>query len=149
MSTLHWREQTAAGIDPLLQSEEASRVQSFHLKIHHQLESIGRRNEDWDGYGSKRPNSLSLVYTGHLLDELLTSVIGASRKWIEPFITSDEDGHISAEWHLGHRELHIQIRENEAEYIKVWGTNIEDEMHMDILGTGDYLEVWDWLIDAR
>ncbi len=149
VSTLHWREQTAASVDPLLLTEETIRLRPFRLKILQQLESIRQRNEDWDGYGSKRPNPLSLAYAEHLLNQLLTSVISASRRWIDPFITSDEDGHTTAEWYSGDRELHFIIREQEAVYIKVWGTNIENEMHVDVLGTEDYLYVWDWLLDGR
>ena len=149
VSTLYWREQTRANLDPLLLTEETFRVRTFHLKIHQQLDAIRQRKDDWDGYASKRPNSLSLTYAKQLLDELLLSVIAASRSWIAPFITSDEDGHVTAEWYNGERELHIIVREHKAVYIKVWGTNIENEMHVDILGTEDYLEVWDWLLDGQ
>ena len=147
--TLHWREQTAANVDSSLLFDEAYRIWTFRLRINQQFHSIHRRGEDWDGYGSKRPNSLSLAYAEHLLNQLLISVISASRRWIDPFITSDEDGHITAEWYSGDWELHIIIREQEAVYIKVWGTNIENEMHVDVLNTEDYLDIWDWLLDAR
>ena len=136
-------------VDPLLVLDDAYRVWVLHINIQQQLDSIRQRKEDWDGYGSRGPNTLSLAYAKHLLDELLISVIAAPRQWIAPFITSDEDGHITAEWYSGERELHIIVREHKAVYIKVWGTNIENEMHVDVLGTEDYLDVWDWLRDGQ
>ena len=147
--TLHWREQTAANVDSSLLFDEVYRIWTFRLRIYQQFHSIRQRGEDWDGYGSKRPNTLSLVYAEHLLNQLLISVISNSRQWIAPFITSDEDGHITAESYSGERELHIIVREQEAVYIKVWGTNIENEMHVDVLGMEDYLDVWDWLLDGQ
>ena len=149
VATLHWRDQTIADVDPLLVLDDAYRVWVLHINIQQQLDSIRQRKEDWDGYGSRGPNTLSLAYAKHLLDELLISVIAAPRQWIAPFITSDEDGHITAEWYSGERELHIIVREHKAVYIKVWGTNIENEMHVDVLGTEDYLDVWDWLRDGQ
>ena len=71
-----------------------------------------------------------------------------SRPWITPFLTSDEDGHVTAEWYNGDQELHIIVREHKAVYIKVWGANIENEMHVDVLGTEDYLGIWNWLLDG-
>ena len=148
LSTINWRDRTAANVNPSLVSDEVYRVWVSHIKIQQQLDSIRQRDEDWDGYGSKRPNTLSLAYAKHVLNELLISVITEYRRWIDPFITSDEDGHITAEWYNGEREIHIIIQEHKAVYIKVWGTNIENEMHADVLGTEGYLDVWDWLLDG-
>ena len=69
--------------------------------------------------------------------------------WITPFISSNEDGYITAEWYEEERELHILIRENEAEYLQVWGINIYTEMHEDFFSREDYLRLWDWLLHGQ
>ena len=45
--------------------------------------------------------------------------------------------------------MHIQIGETVAEYIQVWGINIDTEMHVDFLIRDDYLTLWEWLLDEK
>ena len=78
----------------------------------------------------------------------MLDVVSSEYLWLTPFISSDEDGYITAEWHKEKRQLHIQIGEGEAEYIQVWGINIDTEMHVDFLRGHDYLPLWEWLIDG-
>jgi len=79
---------------------------------------------------------------------LFDSIISAGHPWHTPFISSDEDGNVTVEWSGENRRLHIQIGENEAEYIQVWGTNIDTEMHVDFLSRADYQMLWEWLFDG-
>jgi len=117
-------------------------------RIQKRFHTIGQRQDSWDEYGSKRPNRLSLDHALSLVEDLLKSVILAGYLWLTPFISSDEDGHITIEWYKGKHELHIEVRENEAEYIKVWGANIESEMHVDFLSKDSYLTLWEWLLNG-
>ena len=78
--------------------------------------------------------------------DLLDTIISTEYSWITPFISSDEDGYITAEWYEEERELHIQIRENEAEYLQVWGINIDLEMSEGFLSRDNYLTLWKWLL---
>jgi hypothetical protein len=109
---------------------------------------LAQREDDWDGYESKKPTQPTLAHAQHLMEELLDSVISAGHLWFTPFISSDEDGNVTAEWYEEERQLHIQIGENETEYIQVWGTNIDTEMHVDFLSIDNYLTLWEWLIDG-
>lgn len=109
---------------------------------------LTQRENNWDGYESKKPPPFTLDRAKGVIEELLDSVISAGHSWLVPFISSDEDGNVTAEWYEEERELHIQIGENEAEYIQVWGTNIDTEMHVDFLSRDDYLTLWEWLIDG-
>jgi len=117
-------------------------------RISERFHTIHQREDNWDEYDSKRPNSLSLSHALSLVKDLLNSVSLAGYLWLTPFISSDEDGHITIEWYKGKHELHIEIRENEAEYIKVWGANIESEMHVDFLSKDSYLTLWEWLLNG-
>ena len=111
------------------------------------LDVLAQREDNWDGYDSKKPTELVLDRAKHLMEELLNSIVSAGHLWLTPFISSDEDGYVTAEWYKEGRRLHLQIGENEAEYIQVWGTNIDTEMHVDFLNSDDYLTLWEWLLD--
>lgn len=122
------------------------KLPSIQKKIAEQFYAIRQRQNDWDSRGSKKPNKLSLSHAEGIIADLLSSVIEAGYIWLTPFLSSDEDGSITIEWHKGQHELHIEVNEDEAEYIKVWGTNIENEMHLDFLDKYNYLTLWDWLL---
>ena len=107
-----------------------------------------QREDNWDGYDSKKPTELTLTHAKNLMEEFLDSIISAGYSWRTPFISSDEDGNVTAEWYEEERQLHIQIGENEVEYIQVWGTNIDTEMHVDFLNRDNYQTLWEWLIDG-
>ena len=107
---------------------------------------LAQREDNWDGYDSKKPTELSLARAKHLMEELLDSIVSNGHLWLTPFISSDEDGDITVEWYEKGRQLHIQIGKNDMEYLQVWGTNIDTEMYEDFLTPGDYLTLWEWLL---
>ena len=117
-------------------------------EILERLDVLAQREDNWDGYESKSPTELTLDHARHIIEELFDSIISAGHLWLTPFISSDEDGYVTVEWSGGKRRLHIQIAENEAEYIQVWGINIDTEMHVDFLSCDDYLTLWEWLLDG-
>ncbi len=111
------------------------------------FEVLAQREYNWDGYESKKPTQSTLDTAKSLMEELLETISFAKYSWVHPFISSDEDGYVTAEWQKGGRRLHLQIGENETEYIQVWGTNIDTEMHVDFLNKDGYLTLWEWLFD--
>ena len=82
------------------------------------------------------------------MEELLDSVISAGHAWLTPFISSDEDGHITVAWHKGEHELHLIVTDKQILYISVWGIKIETEMDMDVLSKYNYVPLWTWLLDG-
>ena len=117
-------------------------------KISERFEVLAERENNWDGYDSKKPTKLTLVRAENLIGKLFDAVISAGHTWLMPFISSDEDGFITAAWHKGERELHIEIEENEVEYTKIWGTNHDMKMEIDYLNPGNCLTLWEWLFDG-
>ncbi len=107
---------------------------------------LAQRKDNWDGYESKKPTQPTLDHAKNLIEELFDSIISAGHLWLTPFISSDEDGYITAEWYEKGRQLHIQIGENETEYLQVWGINIDTEMHESFLSRDNYLTLWEWLL---
>lgn len=108
---------------------------------------LTQREDNWDGYDSKKPTQLTLDHAMDIMEEFFDSITSEGYSWLKPFISSDEDGNVTVEWSEEKRRLHIQIAENEAEYIQVWGVNIDTEMHVDFLSRDDYLTLWEWLLD--
>lgn len=110
-----------------------------------QLHKIADREDNWDGKGSKKPSPLVLSNAHVMLEHFLYSIVNSGRLWKTPFVSSDEDGHITIQWNSGDHELHLEIRKEGTEYIKVWGANIENDMHLGILKPEDFFKLWDWL----
>ncbi len=108
---------------------------------------LTQREDNWDGYDSKQPRQSTLDHAMDIMEEFFDSITSEGYSWLRPFISSDEDGNVTIEWSEEKRRLHIQIGENEAEYIQVWGVNIDTEMHVDFLSRDDYLTLWEWLLD--
>ncbi len=109
------------------------------------LRIIAEREDNWDGKMSKKPSILAVSKAHIMLDDFLSSVVNSGRLWKTPFVSSGEDGHITIQWNSGDHELHIEVSEEGAEYIKVWGSNIEHEMHLGVLEQTKFLHLWDWL----
>ena len=118
-----------------------SLLETFKEKLH----KIAEREDNWDQKGSKKPSPLVLSRAHISLEYFLYSVVNSGRLWKPPFVSSDEDGHITIQWDREDHELHIEIGEEETEYTKVWGVNIEHEMHLGVLKEKDFLNLWDWL----
>lgn len=110
---------------------------------------LTQREDNWDGYDSKKPTQSTLDHAMDIMEEFFDAITSKGYSWLRPFISSDEDGNVTVEWSEEKRRLHIQIGENEAEYIQVWGINIDTEMHIDFLSRDDYLMLWEWLLDEN
>lgn len=129
-------------------------------KISERFDVLAQREDNWDGYDSKKPTGFTLNCAKYLMEDLFDSIISAGHPWLTPFISSDEDGYITVEWHKGKRELHFDIQENEVEYTKIWGPSTEFlppstdggettmKIHIDFLNRDDYLMLWKWLLDG-
>ena len=119
-------------------------------EILERFDVIARREDNWDGYESKRPSSLSLDNARQFMNEFVDVIVSEGEVPLTPsLISSDEDGQITVEWHGEGRQLHLQIEEKEVDYIQVWGPNIDTEMHVDTFPGKDYLTLWKWLIYGK
>lgn len=124
-------------------------LKEHERQLSERFDILAQRADNWDGYDSKKPTKRTLVRAENIIGELFNSIISAGHPWRTPFISSDEDGNVTLEWSGDGKRLHIQIGENETEYIQVWGINIDTEMHVDYLSSGDYLMLWEWLLDEQ
>ncbi len=122
-------------------------VEKQKREISEQFDILAQRENNWDGRGSQKPTDLTLVHAKGVMSAFLDYVISAGHRCDTPSISSDGDGNVTAVWYKNERQLHLQIGEHEAEYFKVWGTNIDTEMDADFLKPENYLTLWKWLID--
>lgn len=65
--------------------------------------------------------------------------------WQPPHMSSTADGEIVCEWWKGERKLTMYLKDNWAEYIKVWGPDMDSEMESGILNRWSFLSAWLWL----
>ena len=131
-----------------IEQEDPDKTSAEYLhrrEILDRFDVLVQREDNWDGYESKKPNQLILDHAKFLVIDLLDTIISAQYSWITPFISSDEDGYITVEWYEEEQELHLLIGENEAEYLRVWGTNIDTDMDEGFLNRDNYLALWEWL----
>ena len=125
-----------------------SQIGKKKLEISEQFDILSQREDNWDGRGSQKPTDLTLAYAKEVIGTLLDFVISAGHRWDTPSISSDGDGNVTTAWYKDERQLHLQIGEYEAEYFRVWGTNIDTEMDVDFLKSDNYIALWKWLIDG-
>ncbi len=121
--------------------------QACKLEISEQFDILAQRENNWDGHGSPKPTDLALAHATVVIGALLDTVISAGHRCDTPSISSDEDGDVTVAWYKGERQLHLQIGEHEAEFFKIWGTNIDTEMDVDFPKPDNYLMLWEWLTE--
>lgn len=115
-------------------------------KLTLKLEEIKYRQDNWDGVGSKAVKEISVTTAKNLIFEVAESIFFNNFEWIQPFISSDEDGFIIIDWYHNDLSLHFMIDGEKTEYIKVRGTNIQLEMDLGERPKENIDELWGWLI---
>ena len=116
------------------------------------LDNISDRRYNWDDNMSEATNMESLSYARTIIPEILESVI-SRYIWVEPYISSDEEGDITVRWSINSKRLYIVISEGEISYLKVFSKDLNPEMtegrivrNSYIQVKGEYNKLWEWLI---
>ncbi|TAJ19430.1 MAG: hypothetical protein EPO60_07180 [Rugosibacter sp.] len=81
------------------------------------------------------------------LEEIYVQIISAKLEWRTPHITASENGEVVFEWWRGNHELTLYFgADHQAEFIKVWGTHIKNEMaDGQLIEPVGILTLWKWL----
>ncbi|QLE55978.1 hypothetical protein [Nostoc sp. TCL26-01] len=86
-------------------------------------------------------------YTIEWLNQLRTVVASHRMWWCEPLINLGVDSEIVFEWWHQNHKLTVYILGNTAEYIKVWGTDIDNEMEEGLVTSpAELADLWKWLV---
>jgi len=81
------------------------------------------------------------------VDQLKEVVSSNQLWWNEPLVNLSMESEIVLEWWHENKKVTIYILCNIAQYIKVWGEDIDDEMEDGFAASSDELtELWKWLI---
>ena len=117
-------------------------------KVLERLAVIAQREDNWDGYDSKKPTELTINRADHFIKGLLDNdVISARLLQLEPFICSDEDGYITIECYKGKRSLCFDIQEDETKYTKIERTSANTLTQTASLNQDNYLPLLEWFLD--
>lgn len=100
---------------------------------------------NWDGFGSVKPNTRSIELAFGYLPRIYAETITTGSNWHLPSVSASEAGEVVFEWWNGALKLSVYFRHDRAEFIRVWGTDIENEMDDGIVREGDFAELWKWL----
>jgi hypothetical protein len=65
--------------------------------------------------------------------------------WSRPHMSSTADGEVVLEWWKGTRKLTVYFSDTGAEYIKVWGPDMDSEMTSGELNHWSFISAWSWL----
>ncbi|MDZ8138242.1 MAG: hypothetical protein RM049_23530 [Nostoc sp. DedQUE04] len=103
-------------------------------KTHKRIAELGSDNETYK-------------YTIEWLKQLRTVVAADQMWWDEPLVNLSLDSEIVFEWWHGTKKLTVYILENTAECIKVWGTDIDNEMEDGTASSpAELTDLWKWLV---
>ena len=150
-SMISIRNQTPGINNGLKEPKKMEKFMEHQGVLQERLSMLKGRQDNWDDEGSKAPTPSTVKNADYTISNLLYSVIDSNSSWLNPFISSDLDGEITAVWHSGERELHLQIgeEEKEVEYFKVWGINIDTQMEVGSLTNEGHVSIWQWLISGE
>lgn len=117
------------------------------LGLRQKLAALQHLPENWDGHGSAKPNPLAIANALGWLEEIYSQIFEAELEWCAPHITASEDGAVVFEWWRGDHELTLYFgADHQAEFIKVWGTHIKNEMaDGQLIEPDGILTLWKWL----
>lgn len=103
-------------------------------KTHRRIAELGADNETYK-------------YTTEWLKQLRKIVVANQMWWGEPLVNLSIDSEIVFEWWHGTKKLTVYILGNTAEYIKVWGTDIDNEMEDGTSSSpAELTALWKWLV---
>ena len=116
---------------------EKIKVARFHV--------LSQREDNWDDCNSKKPTKRTLEHAQHIIEQFADTAVANGHELRTPFISTDEDGHVTIQWNKKPRELHLNISEKDSWYLKVSGPNINTDMEEGVLNPYQYRMLSEWL----
>ncbi len=93
------------------------------------------------------PSQLTRVFACYLVQTTFLLSEKTDTSWEKPLINSTAKGEIVLEWWRSEHELTVYVHEGRCHFLRVWGTNIFNEMDEGDFGTAflsplTYLWLW-------
>lgn len=108
------------------------------------IQRVSRREENWDGWGSARPDPAACSRAAAESTEYIHAAFAADLGWQHPLVGSNEYGEISFEWWRGAKRLTIYVGSDEVRYVCSWGADINQHMDADLLAPNGFSQKWRW-----
>lgn len=100
---------------------------------------------NWDGADAAAINAATVVRATMLIKEMYFAAVWLNADWRDPNVTASPHGEVVLEWWNKEKKLTIYVSENQSDYVKVWGSDIDNEMDDDALSDGQIAELLVWL----
>jgi len=132
--------------DPYRMVERHSSIVNLILHVPRmKLYALQKLPANWDGAGSARPDPLAISNAFNWLARVYDHVVAAQFEWLAPSVSASEKGEIVFEWWRGDRKLTVYCGADNAEFIRVWGVHIQNEMADGQLEVAGIVNLWKWL----
>ncbi len=118
-------------------------------KVEAIIRSLLTWQDNWNGYGAPAPDIQAVEYAVSWISVLYTDMSELGLPWLEPNVTASADGEVVFEWWRGGKKLTVYVGHGSAEYVQVWGADVDQEMaEGNADGSATRRGVWRWLVDA-
>jgi hypothetical protein len=131
----------------LLVREEENLFLLATTEARHRIRRLFQLPENWDGYGSTKPDFNAIVRAYLALRKMFQTASLSGYGWTNPNVSADESGAVVFEWWRGGYKLTVYVTANEMSYVRVWGDDMDTEMEdgeIDSIGY-DFSALWGWL----
>lgn len=103
--------------------------------------------DGWNGYNACAPPRHAVKYAQHWISLFYKQVIRSDQNWLSPNVTASSEGEVVFEWWQGSKKLTVYVSNQSAEYLKVWGPDVNTDMEDGEADSPETLRLlWKWLM---
>lgn len=103
--------------------------------------------DNWNGYSAPALDTQAVDHALAWISALHTDASDLGLPWLEPNVTASADGEVVFEWWHGGKKLTVYVGDGSAEYVQVWGADVDQDM---VEGNADGRDtrcrLWRWLV---
>ena len=100
---------------------------------------------NWDGAEAVAVNAATVARATALINQMYVTASQIGVDWSDPNVTASPHGEVVLEWWNREKKLTIYVSENQSDYVKVWGPDIDNEMDDGILSDNQIANLLVWL----
>lgn len=110
------------------------------------LEEMSGWQEGWNGYDALPPKPEAIAHARGWVQKLYAELTDVGLPWIDPLVCADGNGNVTFEWWHDRRKITLYLTPNSAEYVRVWGSDVNLEMDEGDANTPESRRfLWSWL----
>lgn len=121
-------------------------IQSSLRATFGKLENLLSWQDGWNGYDLPAPDPSSVAHARFWIAMMYMAIADLDRGWQPPNITGGSEGEVVFEWWHSTRKLTIYVTAQNADYIQVWGSDVNTEMNEGEVNSLSICQrLWLWL----